>query len=61
MASVDVGGQSAEILYLGAQGDFTGLDQLNIRLDRNLRGRGDINIKCMVDGSASNSVSIRIK
>jgi uncharacterized protein (TIGR03437 family) len=61
MASVDAGGQNAEILYLGAQGDFTGLDQLNIRLDRNLRGRGDINIKCMVEGIASNSVSIRIK
>jgi len=56
-----VGGASAELLYLGTQGGFVGLDQANIRLDRSLAGRGDVDVKLTVDGRTSNAVKVNIK
>ena len=60
-ATASVGGANAELLYLGPQGDFVGLDQANIRLNRSLIGRGDIDVKLTVDGRMSNTVRINIK
>ncbi|MBS1791450.1 MAG: hypothetical protein JST85_27305 [Acidobacteria bacterium] len=56
-----VGGANAELLYLGTQGDFVGLDQANIRLSRALIGKGDVDVKLTVDGKISNTVQINIK
>ncbi len=52
---------AAEVLFAGAQGDFVGIDQCNLRLPNSLAGRGDVSIELLVDGKAANSVSIRIK
>ncbi|MDX2043330.1 MAG: BACON domain-containing carbohydrate-binding protein [Acidobacteriota bacterium] len=60
-SSASVGGENAELLYLGLQGDFVGLDQANIRLSRNLIGKGDVDVKLIVDGKTSNTVRINIK
>ncbi|MEP7340802.1 MAG: hypothetical protein ABI977_23935, partial [Acidobacteriota bacterium] len=60
-ASASVGGANADLSYLGSQGGFVGLDQANIRLDRNLAGRGDVEVKLTVDGKTSNTVRINIK
>lgn len=60
-SSASVGGANAELLYLGLQGDFVGLDQANIRLNRSLIGRGDVEVKLTVDGKMSNTVRINIK
>jgi uncharacterized protein (TIGR03437 family) len=60
-ASAIVGGENAELLYLGPQGGFVGLDQANIRLGRALIGKGDIDVKLTVDGRLSNTVRINIK
>ncbi|MBP6823606.1 MAG: hypothetical protein KA368_18800, partial [Acidobacteria bacterium] len=60
-ASASVGGANAELLYLGNQGGFVGLDQANIRLSRTLIGKGDVEVKLTVDGKASNTVRINIK
>lgn len=60
-SSASVGGAPAELLYLGTQGGFVGLDQANIRLARNLAGKGDTEVKLTVDGKPSNTVRITIK
>jgi len=59
--TVKVGGRDAEVLYAGAQGDFVGLDQLNLRLPSGLNGRGDVNIEIVVDGLTANMVKCNIK
>ena len=59
--SAIIGGQSAEVLYAGAQGDLAGLDQCNLRLPFSLAGRGDVNVSISVDGLSSNTVQIRVK
>ncbi|MBX3279173.1 MAG: IPT/TIG domain-containing protein [Acidobacteria bacterium] len=52
---------SAEILYTGSQGVFLGLDQINVRLSRELAGRGEVDVFLIVDGRATNSVRINLK
>ncbi len=56
-----IGGVSAPVEYAGAQGDFAGLDQLNVRLPRALAGRGDMDVIVLVDGKPANAVRINIK
>lgn len=56
-----LGGTDAEVLFVGAQGDLVGLDQINLRLPRSLAGRGLINIEITADGNRSNVVQINIK
>jgi len=60
-SSATIGGAPAELSYLGSQGGFVGLDQANLRLNRNLAGRGDVEVKLTVDGKTSNTVRINIK
>ncbi|HMX28531.1 MAG TPA: hypothetical protein PKC13_23290, partial [Blastocatellia bacterium] len=47
---VRIGGDPAEVQYAGAQGDFFGLDQLNIKVPRTLAGRGDVALIFSVAG-----------
>ncbi len=58
---VMIGGVAAQVDYAGAQGDFVGLDQVNIRLPRTLSGRGEIDLVLTADNVTSNSVKINIK
>jgi len=51
----------AEVLFAGAQGEFVGLDQCNVRLSPSLAGSGEISIALTVDGKTSNTVKARIK
>jgi uncharacterized protein (TIGR03437 family) len=51
----------AEVLFAGAQGEFVGLDQCNVRLATSLAGSGEISIALTVDGKISNPVKVRIK
>jgi uncharacterized protein (TIGR03437 family) len=60
-ATVLVGGAPAEVAYLGPQGDFVGLDQLNLRLDPGLAGRGLVDIQVLVDGVPSNLVQLLVR
>lgn len=58
-ASVTVGGVKAEIKYIGAQGDFAGLDQMNILLPKGLPvGIDTVNV--VVDGKQANQVVIEL-
>jgi uncharacterized protein (TIGR03437 family) len=56
-----IGGVNAEILFTGAQGDFVGLDQVNLRLPRNLAGRGEVDIVLTAEDKAANIVRVNIK
>ena len=58
---VRVGGLDAPTLFAGAQGEYAGLDQVNVELPRSLKGRGDVSVVCTVDGSGSNAVTVNIK
>ena len=59
--SVAINGAESEVLFDGAQGDFVGLDQCNVRLPNSLAGRGEISLALTVDGRTSNTVTARIK
>jgi uncharacterized protein (TIGR03437 family) len=57
---VTIGGISSQVTYAGAHARFTGLDQLNVRLPLELRGRGLVNVVVTVDGRTANTVSINV-
>ncbi len=48
----------AQVMFAGAQDGFVGLDQVNVRLSRNLIGRGDVDIALTVDAQAANTVKV---
>jgi uncharacterized protein (TIGR03437 family) len=56
-----LGGVNAEVLYADAQGQFAGLDQVNLRLPQTLAGRGEVEVVLRVDGQVSNTVRLRVK
>ncbi len=60
-ATCVIGGLNSEVLFAGAQGDFVGLDQMNIRLARALIGRGEVDLVVTADGRVANTVRINIK
>jgi uncharacterized protein (TIGR03437 family) len=55
-----IGGIDSTVLYAGAQG-LVGLDQMNIRLQRSLAGRGEVNVVLTVDGQTANTVVINVR
>lgn len=59
--SVTIGGVSAEVLYADKQPQFVGLDQVNVKVPRNLLGRGEIDLVMTVNGQPANTVKLYIK
>ena len=59
-ATATIGGQSAEVLFAGAQG-LAGLDQANLRLARSLSGRGTLNVVLRADNQNANTVTINVR
>lgn len=59
---VTIGGTNVAVLGAAAQGQFAGLDQINVGpLPRSLGGRGEVNVVATVDGIAGNAVTIRVR
>jgi uncharacterized protein (TIGR03437 family) len=56
-----IGRLDAEVLYAGPQGQYAGLDQLNLRIPSALRGRGEIKVELEIDGHLTNPVNIIVK
>ena len=56
-----IGAEEAEVLAAQAQGGFVGLDQSNVRIPRNLIGRGEVEVVFIVDGETANVVTINIQ
>jgi uncharacterized protein (TIGR03437 family) len=57
---VRIGGVDAQVVYAGAQGSYAGLDQLNVRIPRELAGRGEVDLLTTVAGFAANPVRVRM-
>lgn len=57
---VQIGGAEMQALYAGPQGQFVGLDQVNVILSRSLIGRGEVTVVLTVDGTIANTVTISI-
>lgn len=51
----------APVEFAGAQGEFAGLDQVNVRLPRSLAGQGQMDVVLTVDGQQANAVRINIR
>jgi uncharacterized protein (TIGR03437 family) len=49
------------VTFAGAQGDFVGLDQSNLRIPRSLAARGEVEVLLTVDAQVANPVRINIK
>jgi|GEM_PF-3071839 len=58
---VRVGNKPATVVYAGVQGQYAGLDQINIRLDDLGLEAGDHLLQVRVGGVTSNSLSIRVR
>ncbi|MCI0389263.1 MAG: hypothetical protein MOB07_10945 [Acidobacteria bacterium] len=50
-----------EPLYIGAQPDYPGLDQVNLPIPRSLIGKGEVEIRMMMDDKTANRVRVSIK
>ncbi|MGH9840644.1 MAG: hypothetical protein ACREEM_17845, partial [Blastocatellia bacterium] len=59
--TASIGGANAEVLFAGAQGGLVGLDQINLRISRNLAGRGDVDVALTADGKTANTMKVNIK
>ena len=59
--AASIGDVGTEVLFVGAQGGFAGLDQCNLRLPNMLAGRGEVDVVLTVDGKAANSAKVKIK
>ena len=60
--SAKVNGVSVPVTYAGAQGQFVGLDQVNVGpLPRTLVGAGTVNVEVAVDGYPANVVTVSIE
>jgi uncharacterized protein (TIGR03437 family) len=44
----------APAIYAGPQGDFTGLDQVNVLIPRSLKGRGEVRLVCSAENKPAN-------
>jgi uncharacterized protein (TIGR03437 family) len=47
--------------YVGPQGTFDGLDQINVKLPSTLKGSGDVIVQVTAAGKKANPVHITIK
>jgi uncharacterized protein (TIGR03437 family) len=58
---VTIAGIEAPILYAGPQGEFPGLDQINVLPPKALKGRGVVEVQVRVEDSLANPVKIRVE
>lgn len=45
---------SGTVVYAGPQGSYAGLDQINVLLPRNVRGRGEVRLVINIEGKDAN-------
>ncbi len=56
-----IGGTWVQALYVAAQTQIPGLDQINVPLPLTLRGSGMVDVTVTVDGVKSNAVQIIVQ
>ena len=60
-AKITVDSLELPVEYAGAQGNYSGLDQVNVKLPASLAGRGEVKVELSVDGRIANAVKVTIK
>lgn len=58
---VTIGGQPAQFLGIAAQGQYVGLDQMNVIIPRSLRGAGEVQVEVTMGGKQLNLVTVTIQ
>jgi uncharacterized protein (TIGR03437 family) len=56
-----IDGVETAVEYAGAQGQYAGLDQVNVRLPRSLSGRGEVTVELLVDDKPANPVRVQFR
>ena len=56
-----LGGEPVAVSYAGAQGNYYGVDQVNIEIPRELLGRGEMDFVLRINGQESNAVQVSLK
>ena len=56
-----IAGTPALVVYAGPQGQFAGLDQVNVQVPPNLAATGETNVVLTVDGVVANTVRINLQ
>ena len=56
--AVTVGGVSCTVTYAGPQGQYPGMDQVNVQIPSRLRGRGKVAVNLWVNGRPANTVMV---
>jgi len=49
------------VVFAGPQGQFTGLDQINVQLPASLAGKGEVDVVLTVDGVVANTVRANLQ
>jgi uncharacterized protein (TIGR03437 family) len=55
------GGADAQVFFAGAQGEFAGLDQVNLLLPASLRVRGIVSVVLTIEGQTTNTVTVNVR
>ena len=56
-----MGGIPAQVQFIGTQGQYPALDQVNILVPHSLVGEGEVPVLLTVDGQTANAVTISLK
>ena len=59
--SLTISGVAGSITYAGPQGDYPGLDQIDVLAPSSLAGVGEVDVKLTVDSVAANTVRVRFQ
>ncbi|MEO5923741.1 MAG: FG-GAP-like repeat-containing protein [Bryobacteraceae bacterium] len=59
--SATIGGVTAPVTFAGDQGQFPGVDQINVQLPRSLAGRGIVDVVLKVESTTANTIRIAVK
>ena len=59
--SLQIGSTSVPLAYMGSQGEFPGLDQINVELPRTLAGAGKVTLNFSADGKAANPLAFTFR
>lgn len=59
--TMSLGGTAVTPLFFGPQGQFEGLDQVNLQIPPAMAGKGDVDLTITIDGKTSNVVKLKIK
>jgi uncharacterized protein (TIGR03437 family) len=56
-----IAGQTEPLQYASPQGQYQGLDQLNVALPGSLAGMGEVSVYLVADGKVSNMATVNIQ